>query len=730
MRKKSVWFSCGLVILCALLCTFFYPMVTSLTVYSQSQKKSLLDSLEMPLEVLAIEQARIVDPNYSWIVYPDQLSSDVENVIRETALSNQNSYSGTLSNDTNLAWIVTYNGKDYKHNWSDTYDDSEGTLDITFTAGNQDVSFSDNLGEGLRAGFSLFNIENRVVVNPTLVEEQSASNEFVYYLVLPEGFSIRYYIPAKLKANGGVIAEEAAGMDTRSIGFCLVCGACVILLYVLFWKKEVEADSFLFRRFIHLKAISAWLLLMIGCTGCTLALFSLTTQTASGQMRDTLYAVGMRFSQMSWFIPVLCWVGWFITFLLYALLFLYLKYIFAYGLIRYLKEDTLVSQLVRGSETHLAQTIQTPLDTWTWHMLLPAALLGSLFIFFSVGLAWFLFSWIGGLIVLALDMLLMVFMGRRMYVLVQKDYAITLAAANELARGNFSQIQPRSVGSFQSLYNSLIAVKDGFQTALKDGLASQNMKTQLISNVSHDLKTPVTGIKSYAELISMAQSLDQVQEYSKRLIGYTDRLNALITDLFDVARATSGDIQLNRMVINLSELVKQVTAEWQENLDKLDMTLVMDLPETSMSNLDADKTMRIIDNLIGNITKYAMPGTRVFITLTEIPGQYVLVFKNISKTPLDFKPDEITERFVRGDKSRHEPGSGLGLAIVKSFMEVQGGTFTIEIDGDVFKAILVFPKAEPENPPKIPDPVLETETVSGDETIQETKAESETEQKL
>ncbi|MCF0246352.1 MAG: HAMP domain-containing histidine kinase, partial [Ileibacterium sp.] len=238
------------------------------------------------------------------------------------------------------------------------------------------------------------------------------------------------------------------------------------------------------------------------------------------------------------------------------------------------------------------------------------------------------------------------------------------------------------------------------------------MKTQLISNVSHDLKTPVTGIKSYAELITLTDNIDDIHSYSKKLQNYTDRLSALIEDLFDVARANSGDIKLHPVTINLSELVEQVVVEWEDTLAKKQLHIVLDLPAEALTTVDPDKTMRIVDNLISNVNKYALENTRVFVTLKELDDCLQLSCKNISKTPLDFDASTITERFVRGDKSRHEPGTGLGLAIVKSFTEVQKGTCLIEVDGDLFKAILTFPKDEP-----VPEEPAAEETAETEETI-------------
>ena len=188
-------------------------------------------------------------------------------------------------------------------------------------------------------------------------------------------------------------------------------------------------------------------------------------------------------------------------------------------------------------------------------------------------------------------------------------------------------------------------------------------------------------------------SEEDKKSYLERLNQYTDRLSILITDLFEVSKANSGNIALEYSDINIIEFIEQVCAENEELLQAKNLQLVTNLPEKEIHVcLDGNKTYRIFENLFTNISKYALENTRVFLDVKDIGNSVVIIMKNTSKAPLDFDSD-ITERFVRGDKSRHESGSGLGLAIVKSFTEVQNGTFMIETDGDLFKSILSFHKS-------------------------------------
>ena len=215
----------------------------------------------------------------------------------------------------------------------------------------------------------------------------------------------------------------------------------------------------------------------------------------------------------------------------------------------------------------------------------------------------------------------------------------------------------------------------------------------MITNISHDLKTPLTGIKNYLELLN-DPNLDPTvyQEYLMILTNYTDRLNNLIQDLFEISKANSGNIELKPQKLNIIEFIEQIHAENMPLLEEKNLILVFEHDDEDVYCwIDPDKSVRIFENLISNISKYALENTRVFVSCKKENKFVSITYKNISKTYLNFDPEQITERFVRGDASRHEHGSGLGLAIIKSFAEIQDGQFKIEIDGDVFKAILKLP---------------------------------------
>ena len=220
------------------------------------------------------------------------------------------------------------------------------------------------------------------------------------------------------------------------------------------------------------------------------------------------------------------------------------------------------------------------------------------------------------------------------------------------------------------------------------------MKTELITNVSHDLKTPLTAIITYVDLLKKEDlTEEQRQDYIRTLDKKSQRLKVLIEDLFEVSKATSDNIVMNFDDVDLVSLIKQVRLENEEKIEESTLDFRWNLPEEKcILTLDPQRTFRVIDNLIQNILKYSMPHSRVYIDMRDMEPEVRVSFKNMSAAEMNFSPEEITERFVRGDLSRNTEGSGLGLAIAQSFTELQKGTFQVETDGDLFKVTICWKK--------------------------------------
>ena len=236
-------------------------------------------------------------------------------------------------------------------------------------------------------------------------------------------------------------------------------------------------------------------------------------------------------------------------------------------------------------------------------------------------------------------------------------------------------------------------IAGGMAIAVEDRLKSERMKTELITNVSHDIKTPLTSIINYADLISKEPcDNEKITEYSEVLTRQSEKLKRLIDDLVEASKASTGNLEVMLAPCNASVFLEQADGEYDEKLKAAGLELITKVPEKELRIMaDGRRMQRIFDNLMNNICKYAQEGTRVYLSLEEIDGNAVISFKNTSRDPLDMSEEELMERFTRGDSSRTTEGNGLGLSIAKSMAELQRGSLKLSIDGDLFKAILSFP---------------------------------------
>lgn len=263
-----------------------------------------------------------------------------------------------------------------------------------------------------------------------------------------------------------------------------------------------------------------------------------------------------------------------------------------------------------------------------------------------------------------------------------------------IAKGDLNQKIDVSLGVLEPIAENLNNIQKGFKMAVQEEMKSQRMRTELITNVSHDLKTPLTSIISYVDLLKKEDIKDETQRgYIDILDQKSQRLKVLIEDLFEASKANSGAIELSLEELDIVALLRQTLGEFEEKTEEkgLDIRLTSD-QERIKCYLDGRRTYRIFENIMTNIVKYAMEGSRVYIDLETQEDRVSLVFKNIASYEMNFDAAEITERFMRGDKARHTEGSGLGLAIAKSLTELQSGEFEIVVDGDLFKTLITFKK--------------------------------------
>lgn len=249
-------------------------------------------------------------------------------------------------------------------------------------------------------------------------------------------------------------------------------------------------------------------------------------------------------------------------------------------------------------------------------------------------------------------------------------------------------------GEFKAHAASLSGIRDGVSRAVSEQVKSDRMRTDLITNVSHDIKTPLTTIINYVDLLKKQPLPAPCDEYVAALDRASSRLKKLTLDVVEASKASSGALPVSIAPADLNEMLMQCAAEYETRLADTGLNLVSTLPASSPTVLcDGRLSWRVLDNLLSNAAKYALSGTRVYLDVTTDESAAHVSIKNVSRDPLNVSPDELTERFVRGDNSRSDGGSGLGLSIAKSLAELQGGKLSLLIDGDLFKATFTLPLA-------------------------------------
>ena len=300
----------------------------------------------------------------------------------------------------------------------------------------------------------------------------------------------------------------------------------------------------------------------------------------------------------------------------------------------------------------------------------------------------------GGWVVLAIVMEAMAFV-----------YILNFAIGRKKIRKGIERISTGDVDykiNLEHLYGQQLElaemvnnIGDGLQAAVEKSMKSERLKTDLITNVSHDIKTPLNSIINYIDLLKRENFADpKVQGYLDVLEAKAQRLKTLTEDVVEASKVSSGNITLEKMKINLVEMIQQTSGEFEEKFKKRGLKEVLNLPEEdAVIYVDGRRMWRVLENIYNNAAKYAMEGTRVYADLKVDKEQVIFSLKNISEQPLNIDAEELTERFIRGDISRNTEGSGLGLSIAKNLTEMQDGKFELYLDGDLFKVTIKFTKA-------------------------------------
>ena len=499
---------------------------------------------------------------------------------------------------------------------------------------------------------------------------------------------------------GGVIYDFQETWKTDAMVYSIMIGAFCLTAFAALITGLIKPLG-LTERKIFAAPIEVLALVGILAYGCMLAWIDLIPEivrySLTGEFQtelvDELYMNGAQADGLVIAANVAMW--------LFCVAFIYwfvvsLDSIFTLGLGRWFKERTLTGRFLRWGKHTVEKT---------------CALIGSVdfrdqptkLILKIVGVNFLLLTviscfWFFGILGLMVYSVVLYFLLRRIYDGMQEKYEILLEAAGKMAEGNLDVDIREDLGVFEPLRGEINKIRNGFKLAVEEEVRSRSMKTELITNVSHDLKTPLTAIITYVNLLKKEDITPEEREsYIEVIDQKSMRLKSLIEDLFEISKANSNNVTLNLVDVDVASLMKQVRLELDHKIAGSNIDFRWKIPEEKvMLHMDSEKTYRIFENLLVNIVKYAMPGTRAYVEIEDRPDRVSISMKNISAVELSLDSTDITERFVRGDASRNTEGSGLGLAIAKSFTEIQGGKMDVSVDADLFKVTLTWKKERAE----------------------------------
>lgn len=508
----------------------------------------------------------------------------------------------------------------------------------------------------------------------------------------PVNTTIYFAVPHKIVSNSIDTIAWYSEKNNRTINvenivpFAAIAVAAVGL-FILLAPYETIKEINIFKYPAKIKLEPLVIGITLAFAGIIVVIYGLILDTINGYYITKLSGIG--FGESSELIlgamNVLSWAAF--LFLCMFSIF-YLKSFFKEGIINSIKKNTVCIWLLNVLRKIIYKASRFDLNDDTNKTILKIVLANCLII--SIICCFFTFGIFFALVYSAILFIIL----RKRFDELKHDYEILLDAVKRLSNGDFDVEINQDIGMFNSLGTEFSNIKDGFEKAVSEEVKSQKMKTELISNVSHDLKTPLTSIITYIDLLKDEQlDYEKRKEYLDTLDRNSLRLKNLIDDLFEVSKVNSGDVKLNLVDVDIIALIQQAKFELIDKFNEKSLIFKTAFPnEKIILSLDSLKTYRIFENLLMNIGKYALENTRVYIDIDNSDDEVTITFKNISADEIKVSEDELVERFVQGDTSRNTSGSGLGLAIAKSFTELQKGNFKISVDGDLFKASVTFKK--------------------------------------
>lgn len=678
MKKRHI-FIIGLI---ALLLACPSCMIYITVKHQESYKKKVINGIDpYRIQLLSMAVESKTNPDYSPLIFngTDELgqeaANDAINKIFDALLEMEQSDDGF--------YYIAYNTKTKQY-----YKNEKSHYPVIYKQTStiaKDQKFNDfNLREILEDT----EIVHRLDDNYKLMDDGRLKVKDVYInldqiTINPPNIELTYYCTVYVSPMTNNISRFIDEYDVAVLAGIASLLGLILFIYIIMNSLEVEESINPYRTIKNWKLLTVLILIGLTC----FVFIGVSTGTGifviTGELQNVLARHGVAYGTSISY--GLYFFSMFIFYFLFSMLCFTVKYMFMNGM-NYFKNNTCTYALYAKTKELGNKVTEFDLKDNINQDILKFTICNALLVIILYVLS-------PSKTIFAIVYVMISFLYiRKQTMKVKNDYKNMLNFTEQLSHGHFDTEIEDDLGIFNSMRDRLNNLKTGFEAAVKEETKSQNMKTELITNVSHDLKTPLTCIKNYVILLKNTQADETTRtEYLNQLEKYTNRLSNLIQDLFDVSKATSGNIDLHPIDLRLQALVDQSLAECIEVLESKDIQVIKNV-EDVVVHLDGDKTYRVFENLLTNIGKYAMPHSRAYIDIHEEEDYVSIIFKNMSEVEMNFSSEEIQERFVRGDKSRHETGSGLGLAIAKSFVVAQGGTFDIEIDGDLFKVIMTFKK--------------------------------------
>lgn len=651
-------------------------------------------------------ETKQVDPAYEYLSFTD----NVDEVTRAAITKEFQKQLATRAKEIEFNGDILYHVTNTKTNKSDIYTRKHKgeyyKLTVTFNSEGDVTSTGNNLS------FYDFDLVKEDLGDQLVDTYPDLGKNFVS-INRPKDISLTITIPKDLK-NAQTRDMLFYNEHDTSLTSALIAAAIsmiLIVIFVLLYPLEIVEninpyksikDWYLLGHLIGIGIMATISVLLLMATG------SLGTSANYADLKITVYAFPML-SIMS--IAIISLALSIVTFII--------KYVLKTGLLQYLKTKTVIGTIIKNTKTtihdiavmpiskmrkkQIGKLVSTQMVIILLIIFLPKVSVASYSYFNDLNIykrlwlvAWVLinrYATLVSIVGLVIYGILLYKWLLHIYQDYQSNYKKLIQQAEAMSEGDF-RANTDSCRQFDDLRDAMNDVSEGFKKAVDRETRAARSKSELITNVSHDLKTPITVVKNYTTLLEATPLNDIQQNYVQQLLKYTNHLTSLLDDLLDIAKASTGKMNFDRVQLDIIALLKQSIVENNEILLSKNIEVVENFDTNSyMLKLDGDKTYRVFENLLSNVAKYALNGTRVYIDVVSNEESITISFKNISATKMDFDEKEIVERFVRGDSSRTQEGSGIGLAIVKSFVEAQNGHLDISIDGDLFKVNLTFAKS-------------------------------------